>query len=1168
MNLDLQAIRLMEAALDLPLEDREAYVNTACDGDTKLLAKVHGLLAAADDEEGFLATRSADVSGVELQVHQDRIGDYRILREIGRGGMGIVYEAQHDAMQRRVALKTLACGATPTENQLARFHREARAAGQLHHTNIVPVFEVGSAAGVHFYTMQYIDGANLDAVITEIRELRRSRPTRITSDRGQTVAKKLMAKSSRRSDAAHLDSTEVSIRPTANEPVRPVAESTESVFVSDWSSTRSTRDAYFRRAAAIGLQAAEALHYAHQNGTLHRDIKPANLMVDTDGTVWILDFGLAKSQGEDLTRSGDVLGTIRYMAPERFRGKADERSDLYSLGLVLYELTTLRYAYDAGDQASLMKQVTGGAPPSPRTIDRRIPKDLETIILKLLDRNPNRRYDTAAELAEDLQLYIMDHPIHARRISPLEKAWRVCRRNPVVSSMAASLIALLVLIAIGSSQFAYLSNLQKQQALNAERSTRLRRYELNYQSARGLRRSDQLGRRYDALRSISEAKRLLPTLDFPKQQRQAEVAELRTEAMAALALFDMRPVRTWPVRIGSAPGSDEPIVAFNADHSAYAIADPASGDIRVHSVDREKPLRVFPRRLGNVYNMTFSPDGRFVVAKHQAQATQICVWDLDDGRSSANPTAEVESEPLIAVDSHFHGYGVVSHDGQTVAISGDGFVKLFSLPDGELRTTVKTEYPVKAIQLAEDGKSLATCELRGAKIDLWATEETPTLQAEVQLPEDADGLYTVCWSANRNLLIAGLGDGSVLVWRQGLDRPPQHYPLHKHTVTRVFLHPNQPWLFTQAWDETVRVFDLVAETQICRLERHALSPSGPSRDGRRIGITTLDQQRFGSWEIAEPCLKHIPVDRSNLKAVSVFRYAALHPKHPHLLVTGHEGGVFLDDTRTQKRLAQHLAHGSSFIHFSNRDDSLCILSAEGSIRLPLTMNEDASDVAFGEPSHLLDALPNAATLELTPNQQSVLAVFGQSSNAAYAELISVSDPNERVRFTPHAKMTSAHISPDGKWVATSSWKGTGVRLWDAQTGRFVTELLPKLEGTHTRFSPDGKYLVCAQRSKLFVWKVGAWDEVFHEIARKRGIMGRLAFADRLFVGNQTRFEPQLIDLSSGKWITRVESPTEDVVRSFSFSPDGSKLVIAGTEFTHLWELDVVRQHLSTLDLDW
>ena len=171
------------------------------------------------------------------------------------------------------------------------------------------------------------------------------------------------------------------------------------------------RQPYYRSVARVGQQVAEALAYAHDRGIVHRDIKPSNLLLDSAGVVWITDFGLAKAEDEDLTHTGDILGTLRYMAPERFRGEADGRADVYTLGLTLYELLTLRPAFDSADRMQLIEQVKTAEPTRPRALDPRIPRDLETIVLKAIDKEPGRRYRGRGDLAEDLRRFLDDEPI-------------------------------------------------------------------------------------------------------------------------------------------------------------------------------------------------------------------------------------------------------------------------------------------------------------------------------------------------------------------------------------------------------------------------------------------------------------------------------------------------------------------------------------------------------------------------------------------------------------------------------------------------------------------------------------------------------------------------------------------------------------------------------------
>ncbi len=286
------------------------------------------------------------------------LGDFSIVREVGRGGMGIVYEVEQISLRRRVALKVLPFAATMDPRHLQRFHNEAQAAACLHHTNIVPVFSVGSECGVHFYAMQFIDGWPLSDLIHQMRRLETKTP-------------------------AAAEVRTVAYQPAADEAAStplPAAELTPLT-----GEGRRGRD-YFRKVAELGIQAAEALDHAHQLGIVHRDIKPANLLLDGRGNVWVTDFGLAHMQhGEaSLTGTGQMVGTPRYMSPEQALAKRvpiDHRTDVYSLGVTLYELLTLRPAFACEDRQELLRQIAFEEPPRLRRLERAVPAELEIIVL-------------------------------------------------------------------------------------------------------------------------------------------------------------------------------------------------------------------------------------------------------------------------------------------------------------------------------------------------------------------------------------------------------------------------------------------------------------------------------------------------------------------------------------------------------------------------------------------------------------------------------------------------------------------------------------------------------------------------------------------------------------------------------------------------------------------
>jgi serine/threonine protein kinase/WD40 repeat protein len=371
------------------------------------------------------------------QAGPERLGDYRVLREVGRGGMGIVYEAEQLSLGRRVALKVMPNQALADPRRLERFRREARAAAKLHHTNIVPVFGTGEAEGVHYFAMQFITGQPLNQIVHELRRLR-------------SPAAAIPAPAPDVSAAAQSLLTGSIARPPDTAGASPAAhQSTALVRDGSGISASSSGRGYWRAVARLGAQAAHGLAYAHAHGILHRDIKPSNLLLDPQGTLWITDFGLAKLADDDnLTESGNVVGTLRYMAPERFEGHCDARSDLYALGLTLYELLTFRSAFDESSREKLIAQVTHGEPLRPGLVNREIPRDLETIVVKALARDPEHRYQSAAELAEDLERFADDQPILARRASSLERLVRWSRRNPVVAGLTAG-VALLMLALTG-----------------------------------------------------------------------------------------------------------------------------------------------------------------------------------------------------------------------------------------------------------------------------------------------------------------------------------------------------------------------------------------------------------------------------------------------------------------------------------------------------------------------------------------------------------------------------------------------------------------------------------------------------------------------------------------------------------------------------------------------
>ena len=369
----------------------------------------------------------------------ERMGEFRVLEEIGRGGMGVVFRAEQPSLGRFVALKVLPISALMDDQQLNRFKNEARAAATLNHPNIVPIYSVGVEQGAHFYAMQLIEGETLAEVIH-----------RLSSE--ATTDGSLQKEMDLCSQSASLESTSKYVQDkTRGRMVRPSPRQTSLVLRSKRGGTETNHE-FYRHVAHLGQQAALALEHAHSHGVLHRDIKPANLLVNGAGHLWITDFGVARLESDaSMTVTGDLLGTIRYMSPEQALGNrlVDQRSDVYSLGVTLYETLTLQPALHGEDRLGLLQKIANDEPTRPRRIRADIPQDLETIVLKAIEKEAADRYPSASAMAADLQCFLDNRPISARPPALVDRLGKWSRRHQTVvwSSLAIMAIGLVLLAA-------------------------------------------------------------------------------------------------------------------------------------------------------------------------------------------------------------------------------------------------------------------------------------------------------------------------------------------------------------------------------------------------------------------------------------------------------------------------------------------------------------------------------------------------------------------------------------------------------------------------------------------------------------------------------------------------------------------------------------------------
>jgi eukaryotic-like serine/threonine-protein kinase len=441
------------------------------------LQALHDLAAGADQDLFQRSLFTIKSLSPDLAVDFE-LGDFVLHEVIGQGGMGVVYKATQKSLHRTVALKVLPTVKAITESQMLRFQREAELAASLQHPNIIPVYAVGFEAGLHYYAMQLIDGYSLD--------------------HQQAKSSRLSA-----SHATDRDSSEAVNKPTlvSDAPCQ----------WTDW-----------REVLRLGIQAADGLHAAHEEGIVHRDIKPSNLLVNRDGKLWIADFGLARvSNDSSLTRSGDLVGTMRYMSPEQARGNAatvDGRSDIYSLGVTLYELLAGRPAFDSNDTVALLRAIDQEDPPSLRQFRRDIPLSLVAVLRKAMSKKRDARYDTASAFRKDLQRVLDSRATEAQMPGVVDQLQGLLVRHRHAATVAALAMFMLVLgLGINNARLQELKNEALENWNNAEASAAIARETVDSLG-------QQIAKELEGVPGAQAARRKLLEGTLTHYERLAEVA--------------------------------------------------------------------------------------------------------------------------------------------------------------------------------------------------------------------------------------------------------------------------------------------------------------------------------------------------------------------------------------------------------------------------------------------------------------------------------------------------------------------------------------------------------------------------------------------------------------------------------------------------------------------
>jgi serine/threonine protein kinase/WD40 repeat protein len=1120
------------------------------------------------------ATSSVTPDGGRLK----QIADYRIICEIGRGGMGVVYEAEQESLGRHVALKVLPHWAVRDALCLERFRREARSAARLHHTNIVPVYEVGEAQGVHYYAMQFIQGQSLDEIWITLRRMRKERNRRPVADGTPKAAEgditlrladglatgrftaddfSFDINAEKHEAEAGNDNSQVQAGMVSGRRDGRQESACEAKLKDKSSELSDPSHAHYHRSVArVGLQVAEALAYAHAQKVLHRDIKPSNLLLDLQGTVWVTDFGLAKEEGTELTQTGDLVGTLRYMAPERFSGRCDARSDVYSLGLTLYELLMLEPAFTESDRGRLVWEITSTEPPTLRSGDRQVPRDLETIVLKAIAKEPHRRYPSADGLAEDLRRFLSDRPILARRTSPGEHFWRWCRRNPAVAGMSAGLLAIALFVLIGSVLTALRLSRAAEQARRAGRDGEEQLFDSLLLQVNASRTSQEPGQRLESLKALARAADLGRAL----KRGPGDMLKLRNAAIACLALPDLELEADWE---GNRPGTNG--LGFDAAFERYAWSFEAEGIRICRLANHAEELRLPTPpsdRVSRWVLLGFSPDGRYLAAYYVQWADKhpLEIWEIN-GNSGRQVCVlpDASALPSFAADS-----------GSLVAPLPNGDVAVIELPSGQERRRFSSGGPAETVAMHAGGKLLAVAGGRSTGARVIELETGTVIH---RLPH-SDTVQGLAWSPDGTLLATACNDLRIRLWDTVSWKQNGEITGHRWEVGDVAFDPTGRWLASFGWDMTLRFWEVGSRRQVLNVED--IRVFGFRSQGS-LAAAGVSGQRVQVWAFRPSEVFQELHPFSNVHPATQFS-----PDGRWLATTAWDEGDFrIWDMATYREVHRQSGQRGGW----SRDSSwILVQSAEGFSRVPVRASRSSGErpgFSFGQPRSLAGLHEDVRNcrIQWVGNDGRRLFLIDPPDARTHRTRVRLLELDEDViqvrweDWKPNANSIAA--SRDGRLVAVASYGGgSGISIWEAETGRLVREL--PIGDAYIAFAADGSRLytttgrLSPRGPECRSWRVSSW-EPDHALTLKRTSHSPAHLstaADGSVAVTFTMNDVRILNPDSLEELATLSAPHPGLLQGVIFSPDATKLESSASGTVHLWDLLRLRQELAQFGLDW